>query len=471
MKLAIFRERPWLGYGLAILVVALSSEIRWLLNPILGDSGPYILFMPGVMIVALLGGLGPGIVASILAGASGMYFWGGEPFSFSYTSLDEPVHATAAVLVGIIISFMSYMVHRARQSERIANAAKDQFIAVLSHELRHPLAPMMAAADSLAASKNLTPENREEVGILRRNIALHTLLVDDLLDATRVTSGKLHLNLQRCDVHEVIQRALDACRCEIERKHLRLVEDLRAECCSINGDALRLQQVFWNLLRNATKFTPEGGSITLRTWNDQDALLISVADTGMGIAPDRVGKLFCPFAQAHDRLSTCLGGLGLGLAICKGVVEGHGGKIGVASEGAGKGATFRVKLPGCLPAQPLAPAAPGRRVLLVDDHPETLRLTARALRQAGYEVLTAQNVATAIAFAQQAVDVLIADMRLGDGSGTQVLDAMKAVSPVRSICLTGLNATEGRMGFDRWITKPVGMAQLQQAIAELLSEA
>ncbi len=475
--ISVIRRSATLRYGIALLVVVASAEIRWLLNPMLGDNGPYLLFMPGVMIVALTCGLGPGLFATVIASLTGMFFWIEPHFSFVIGSYDELVHAASSVVVGTAISILSHYVQKSRRSQELANLAKDRFFAVLSHELRQPMAPIMTAIDALEDTQRMTEAERQDaIQVIRRNFTLHSRLIEDLLDVNRISAGKLSLRRHIHDLNTVLRSAADACLPEIRSKNLRLELQLQAIQTWINGDPVRLQQVFWNLLRNATKFTPEGGTITLRSSNAGQRLRIDVQDTGVGIDRARLSSLFVDFEQAHGEMSMRLGGLGLGLAICKGVVRLHGGEISATSDGPGKGATFSVVLPTCpTPAAAVAPAptAAGKRILLVDDQPDTLRLLAMLLRHAGYDVSTADSVRSALDAAGHGVELLISDLQLGDGTGADLLRRMREHGPVKAICLSGAIDTPSishnlEAGFCRHISKPVAFPQLRQVIEEVL---
>jgi len=221
----------------------------------------------------------------------------------------------------------------ARTEAERANSAKDQFLAVLSHELRTPLTPVMLAASILENDRALPERVREDIQTIRRNVELEARLIDDLLDLTRITRGKLQLDLHVVDIHELIQRAIDIC-CRDSR--IKMNVKLDAAEHHIRADPARIQQVFWNLLNNAQKFTPEGGAISIRSSNSNEDIMVEVADTGAGIEPDLLPKLFAAFEQG-DRGTAHKGGdgLGLGLAISKMLVTAHGGTLDGYSDGRG----------------------------------------------------------------------------------------------------------------------------------------
>jgi PAS domain S-box-containing protein len=234
---------------------------------------------------------------------------------------------------------------RAREAAEAARSAKDHFFAVLSHELRTPLTPVVMAVHTLSRQKDLPPMIREALEMIERNIQLEARFIDDLLDATRIERGKLELDLRPIDLHEVLQHAAEVVKPDIDAKGQRFTVALEPSASHIIGDKLRLQQVFWNLLKNAAKFTSEGGMIVLRSRNESGKFVVTVADNGMGFVPEIGERLFDAFQQSSIEVTRKYGGLGLGLAIAKAVVAGHGGTISAHSAGPGEGATFTVSLP------------------------------------------------------------------------------------------------------------------------------
>jgi two-component system CheB/CheR fusion protein len=226
-----------------------------------------------------------------------------------------------------------------------AAKAKDQFLAVLSHELRTPLTPVLMATRILERRKDLSPEVRENLGVIRRNILIEAQFIDDLLDVTRIERGKLEILMEPVDLHGVLHQAINVADAELQAKRQKLTVDLRAENCEVTGDATRLQQVMWNLLKNASKFSPEETGIEVRTWNDGERVCVSVSDRGIGIEKEALGLIFDPFRQENLEVTRRFGGLGLGLAIAKATVEAHGGTVWAESAGRDAGATFILCLP------------------------------------------------------------------------------------------------------------------------------
>jgi two-component system cell cycle sensor histidine kinase/response regulator CckA len=231
---------------------------------------------------------------------------------------------------------------RAKESAEAANAAKDRFLAALSHELRTPLSPVLLWADDVLSHANLPPEIAHGLKMVCRNVELEARLIDDLLDLTRIARGKLQLQLQTVDAHDLLRHAIDIVRAEIDSRGIQLSLSSQAKSDAVNVDPPRLQQVFWNILRNAGKFTPEHGAISVRTYNPSpNSISIEIADNGVGIEPEFLNKIF----EAFEQLKTRREGLGLGLAISKAIIQMHDGEISARSDGPGKGATFTVELP------------------------------------------------------------------------------------------------------------------------------
>src|SRR6266550_1352117 len=269
-----------------------------------------------------------------------------------------------------------------------ASQAKDDFLAVLSHELRTPLTPALAAASYLAEHENLSPELHEEVVAIRTSVQLEARLIDDLLDLTRITRGKIELHLEVVDVHGLLRNSLEIARDNILQKQLDLVIDFCADRHHVWADPVRLQQVFWNLINNAVKFTKKNGRITVRTVNEDGRFVFQITDTGVGIEPEQLHRIFQAFEQGERSISRRFGGLGLGLTISKRLLELQGGTITVQSEGLNRGASFKLTLASVEPPKTtsvsrlIADEGPAKslQLLVVEDHPQTLRVLAALLR-------------------------------------------------------------------------------------------
>jgi PAS domain S-box-containing protein len=364
-----------------------------------------------------------------------------------------------------------------------ANKAKDDFLAALSHELRTPLTPALAAATYLEDnSEKLPPEFVEDIGIIRRNVQLQARLIDDLLDLTRIARGKLHLEVEDCDAHKIIHNALETATSAIAAKQLKVTTKLEAKEYHILADCIRLQQVFWNLINNAVKFTAQGGQITIRTFNEKIGRFhFEITDSGIGIEPQRLASLFQPFEQADSSVTRQFGGLGLGLAISKRLVDLHRGTIEAESRGRSFGATFKVALD-TLPAGTADRARNngiGRktskplRILLVEDHKDTRRTLSRLLTHFGHKVLTADNVERAVAvIGSNNIDAVLCDIGLPDGSGYEVAAQARAKGGIKAIALTGFGTEQDvqrskEAGFDFHLVKPINFQELQTVLDQL----
>ena len=269
-----------------------------------------------------------------------------ELFSAETLEPDEDLlHLVEALgsQIGLFIHrrYMEAEVARQKEAAETANAAKDRFLATLSHELRTPLTPILIWAGGMVHQPGLPPDLNEGLEMVCRNVELEARLIDDLLDLTRITRGKLQLHLRKSNAHDLLGHAMDIVREDIASRNLELSVQLYAADHFVLADASRLQQVFWNVLKNASKFTPERGAVTIRTLNpNPKALMIEISDTGVGIEPESLEKVFDAFEQVGTRRE----GLGLGLAISKAIVEMHHGRIRAFSEGPGKGAKFVIDL-------------------------------------------------------------------------------------------------------------------------------
>ncbi len=373
---------------------------------------------------------------------------------------------------------------RARAVAEEASRAKDHFLAVLSHELRTPLTPVLASAAALERDPRLPSVLREDVEMIRRNAELEARLIDDLLDLTRIARGKVRLHRRAVDLGTILERTVEVCRPDLVVRRLSFSQSTSGQPHVVNADSARLQQVFWNLLKNATKFTPPGGLVEMRRWTEGDRVIVEVRDTGVGIAPEALGRIFHAFEQAERATARQFGGLGLGLAISKALVELHGGTVSATSAGPGCGATFTVSLPLAARAgkgeqrpepQHRVDDARGRgglRILLVEDHADTARILSRVLQAAQHRVCVAGNVALALEEAARGTfDLLVSDLGLPDGSGMDLLRELRARgAALPAIALTGYGQEEDvqrtrAAGFAAHLTKPIDLDELERAIA------
>jgi PAS domain S-box-containing protein len=382
---------------------------------------------------------------------------------------------------------------RAHKEAVAASRAKDDFLAALSHELRTPLNPVLLVASDAAENANLPPEIRADFDMIRRNVELEARLIDDLLDLTRITRGKLSLEKRPLDVRAVLKDAIAIVQTDVGKKQISLTFDYKAAQHMISGDAVRLQQIFWNVLKNAVKFTPDGGRIMIetRTLAESGNIAVKITDTGIGMTADEISHIFEAFSQGdHAAASGAhrFGGLGLGLTISRMLVELHSGVIRAASIGRDQGATFTIEFP-CLqakekkdnsPAEQLAAQnsqtapekKPGKRILLVEDHEPTRTALAHLLTRRNHKVMAASSVAEARALASRKnFDLVVSDIGLPDGDGYTLMTELRENFGLKGIALTGYGMEQDvargqNAGFIAHLTKPVHMESLEKALHE-----
>lgn len=369
---------------------------------------------------------------------------------------------------------------------RTANAAKDEFLAILSHELRNPLNPIFARLSLLEENPAMNAAALEDLRLIRRNLELETRLIDDLLDMTRISRGKIVIARSPVDLHEIIEAASHACSVYSAEHGVEVELELHSPDFVVMGDAVRLQQVFWNLINNGIKFGGAGTKVTVWTKRmNGNRIRITVRDCGTGIASGKREVIFQPFVQAEPDTAALFGGLGLGLAICRNLISGHGGEIKADSDGLGKGATFSVILPVTkealmesrkLPTVPVSvPEKQTFRILFVDDHEDTRRSFKSLLERRGHEVTIAGTVAEARLKAQNGLfDLLVSDIGLPDGTGYELMRAL-GNSSLKGIAVSGYGMREDitksrEAGFARHITKPLRIADLDDCISQIMGE-
>lgn len=374
---------------------------------------------------------------------------------------------------------------KARAEAEAASKAKDHFLAVLSHELRTPLTPVLAVAESLAADPALPPQFAEDMEVVRRNVELEARLIDDIIDITRIARGTVRLHHEAVDAHASIRHVLQIYQRDIEAKRLEVLMVLRAKGPHVWADPARMQQILWNVINNAVKFTPAEGRITIRTADVEGGRLsIQITDTGVGITPDVLPRLFNAFEQGEKTVTRRFGGLGLGLTITKALVEMHGGGIEAASAGEGTGATFSLHLatvPDPAAARISTPQSGGSvgtgraglSILLVEDNEDTLNVMSRAIKMFGYSVQTATGVRAALELAgRERFDLLVSDIGLPDGSGWDIMRELGRKQSMRGIALSGYGLDEDvrksrEVGFAEHLTKPVNFQTLRDVIQKV----
>jgi len=387
---------------------------------------------------------------------------------------------------------------RARAQAEEANRIKDEFLATVSHELRTPLNAILGWASLLRGGEMDDAEIDRALETIERNASAQNRLIEDLLDVSRIITGKLRLERQTVDLASVIEAALEAARPAAEGKQITLESNLDSQVVKVFADPQRLQQIVWNLLSNAVKFTPRGGSVEVELRERESQIEISVSDTGQGIGPDFLPYVFDRFRQAEGSTARKHGGLGLGLAIVRHLVELHGGKVTADSPGEGRGATFTVNLP--IPSAPIeapltpkavatededdsqllahAPSLEGLRVLVVDDEPDARDLLAVVLRQRGAMVTTSDSAIAALeTLNAHPFDILISDIQMPGVDGYELIRRLRAREAGRSkyipaVALTAHVRPKDRAralaaGFQMHVSKPVSAAELVIGVGSL----
>ena len=388
-------------------------------------------------------------------------------------------------------------IEAARAEAEEANRAKDQFLATISHELRNPLSPILAWARMLRLGQVDPQKSRRAVEVIERNAAMLAQLIDDLLDVSRIVSGKLRLDMRPMELAPILEATVEAVRPAAEARQVELHAALDASHGRILGDPARLQQVAWNLLTNAVKFTARGGRIDVSLIEHPDGRVeFRVSDDGIGIPSRALPHIFDRFWQAEGHASEQRQGLGLGLAIVRHVTELHGGIVAVHSGGEGRGTSFTVTLPRCIIGEsapmlpgasgsaPRVPSLPfprldGRRILVVDDDPDTSELLKTLLGTCGAEVRVAGSSAQAIEILDRWIpDVLVSDIGLPGEDGYALMRRVRSRLPagggnVPAVALTAHAREEDRLlalaaGFQRHVPKPPDPTQLVSVVADLL---
>ncbi|HWB52860.1 MAG TPA: CHASE3 domain-containing protein [Tepidisphaeraceae bacterium] len=406
-----------------------------------------------------------------------------------------PIVGADQKIYGVVVVFRDFSEHKKAEQRLVqakaeaerANKAKDHFLATLSHELRTPLTPVLATLDLWQVSESVPEALKPDVQMLRQNVDLEIRLIEDLLDLTRIAKGKLSMDLQTVDCHEAVRSVLAILQADIAAKYLEVSLNLGAARHHVRADGARLRQIIWNLLRNAVKFTSSSGRITVQTSNvADDRFQLEIADSGIGMSTETLHSLFQPFNQGFAADSIRYGGLGLGLAIAKSLVEEHGGTISARSAGAGKGSTFIIALPTVDAPSDLATAPTtgqpklsqrALRILLVEDHIDTATAMNRLLLSFGHQVRLADSVGSALALARDnPFDLLISDLGLPDGSGIDLLKELMLSQRLPAVALTGYGMEDDinrclNAGFALHLTKPVDIQKLRTAIEQIANGA
>jgi PAS domain S-box-containing protein len=403
-----------------------------------------------------------------------------------------PIRDVNGDVRGVVLVFRDFSEHKraerelleAKEAAETASKAKDQFLAMLSHELRTPLTPVLATINLWEASEEVPPSLHPDLQMLRRSIELEARIIDDLLDLTRIARGMLSFSPENTDVHALIEFLVDLSQSEVQNKQLNLSLQLKAAQHHVHTDASRLQQVLWNIIRNAVKFTDARGEIVVTTSNGANGNIdISVTDNGIGMTAETISKLFVPFEQADPTRNRHYGGLGLGMAISNALVELLEGELHAKSEGLGRGSTFTLSFP---TTREKAPSSETNRVpvtsrskvrlLLIEVQSDTARALVRLLENRGYTIESVPNVALGLeATARGDFDLLLCDLGLPDGTGIDFIEKVRETDKTPAIALTGFGMQQDveraqNAGFNAHLTKPINLQKLEATIWRLLQD-
>ena len=489
--------RPYLA---AIVLVLVAWLVQATFGPEFGEVFAFLPFVVATILTSLLGGLRPTILATVLGFVLASWFYVtpgtllvsgkdnlvalGLYVGLSVTTgwLAESLHQTRRKAEALARSLQVDIIQRQRTEEalRDADLRKNEFLAMLAHELRNPLAAIQYAAD-LSELPGISREDFDWSEVIGRQVKHLARLVDDLLDVSRITQGQIGLHQEPVDASVLIRRAAEALRPAIEEKQHVLTIDVPVNSLPLHVDPTRMEQVFQNLLDNATKYTERGGKITVTGRAEGEEAVFTITDTGMGMPAELVPHVFDLFTQGDRTLDRAHGGLGIGLTLVRRITEMHGGSVSAASDGTGRGSTFTIRLP--LRARHVSQPVESpdeqpidgnsKRVLVVDDNVDGARTLELLLKSAGHEVAVCHTGSAALAAAQTFLpDVVLLDIGLPGKDGFQVARELRADNKLcRSVIVAlsgyGQDADRDRTraaGFDEHLVKPIDFQYLRAAI-------
>ncbi len=503
------RRYPAWGYLIAILGSALVFAMRYSTDSPLRGFFTSLAFLLAVLIAGLVGGWKPSLLTTCICLANERFFFTNPKHSFALPSSSDTmrmmVYAASGIAVGLLCEGLQrawgrvaerqrqleremserlavaqerlYLVERLREADR----RKDEFLATLAHELRNPLAPLSNALEVWGLAKEDPAQLQELRGMMQRQVRQMTRLIDDLLDVSRISQGKISLRTSRVELRALVHTAVELVRPVISANKQRLEIALPEEPLFLDADATRVSQVIGNVLHNAAKYTPEGGQIALAVRPDNGRAEVSIRDTGCGIPAEKLASIFEMFAQVDQTLDRSQGGLGIGLTLAKRLIEMHGGSIEAQSAGPGQGSEFVITLPtvpgdaGSFETSPstATPELPRRRILVVDDMHESATTLARMLRAIGQDVTLAHDGQSALDLVRDdKPEVVFLDIAMPRMNGYEVARRIRAFDGVDTpvlIALTGYGTDEDRRrsreaGIDFHLTKPTSLEQLTSVL-------
>ncbi len=509
-------------YSIALAGMALATAARLVLDPVLFDTHPFLTYYFAIVFIAWTCDLLPTFVALLVGATAATYYFLQPRWTTHIHQVEDQIALAVFVFFGAVTALLTHQIRQTQQrleserqrlEEEVAqrrqaqekaqrqaeelkaveealretDRRKDEFLAVLAHELRNPLAPLRNALHVMQQADASGETFASMRDMMERQVRQLARLVDDLLDVARIGQGKLELRQERLELAMVVQHALETSRPLIEASQHELTITLPDQPLYVMGDPQRLAQVLANLLNNAAKYTADGGQIRLTVQRDEDAALVRVQDNGAGIAPEKLPHVFEMFMQTGRTLDRA-GGLGIGLTLVRSLVEMHGGTVEARSDGLGRGSEFIVRLPLAphVPEEPPpleprderkpAPVAPARRILVVDDNLDAAESLATLLEFAGHEVRIAHDGPAALEAARQFLpDVVLLDIGMPGMSGYQVARKLREEPALRHILLvaqTGWGQEDDRRraqeaGFDYYLVKPIVPRELQELIARI----
>lgn len=435
-------------YTMALAVVAVALSLRWLLVPFIGSAAPYLWLYPVVVSIAVLLGQGPGIAAAVFGSAALEVFLFFEQGT-AFVPLEDWGRITLLVGSAVLLGEIGRRLRKTQEALLESDRRKDEFLALLSHELRNPLGTIRSAM-SILDRGNGSPGHESDRArtIIERQVSHLSRLVDDLLDVSRIKSGKMRIERRPIELRDMARRTVEDHLSLLAANDLALDLRLPEEQVWVNGDPTRLSQVIGNLLQNASKFTPPGGRVIVSLETETDLARLRIRDNGLGLDDDVKRRLFQPFAQADAHLHQTRGGLGIGLALVKALVELHHGQVQALSDGPGTGSEFIVVLPLVHERDTLAVPAEQdgfgetqrRKILIIEDNRDfALMLQVLLQLMGGHEVYIADNGPRGIEIARRVYpDVVVCDIGLPVMDGYEVARALRSQPAARNALLIAL---------------------------------
>jgi signal transduction histidine kinase/CheY-like chemotaxis protein len=489
-------DEPWYRrYGEALFAVFCAWLVREAFDPWMGDTAPYGMFIMATAVIAGRHGFGPGMATLATGALVATYFFTPPRFSLRFNDLQGVWPLIISFLIGMVTALVCELLRRlaidnARlfYAARAADIRKDDFLAMLAHELRNPLAPIRNSLYILDVLPNKDPKIVDLHRIMSSQLDHLVRLVDDLLDVARITRGKIELRQEDTALEPIVTSAVAAARPLIEEKKHELQVSVGDRPIYLRGDAVRLTQVLTNLLNNAAKYTDKSGRIwlTAAAHPEKQLFTIRIRDTGVGLTPEQLQKVFGLFEQADASIEKTRGGLGIGLTLARKLVEMHGGTLEATSPGLGLGSEFIIRLPmssspaaDALPkaaSRPLAAANKSLRILVVEDVVASAESLAAMLRMWGHEVEVCYDGFTALQQVREFhPDVILSDLGLPQLNGYRLAEELRSMSTMGDVTLIAISGygqardreRSQRAGFTDHLTKPIDPEALRKALTDV----